>query len=275
MLSSHALLNVGCGNVWHSTWTNIDLRPVDPSIIACDVARGLPFPNERFDAVYHAHTLEHLRFEEAKAFLRECHRVLKWGGVIRVVVPDLEYSVRLYLSCLEDVRGRSEDAVAREHYEWAICNLLDQLVRERSGGTMMPLWSRKDLQDPAFIASTTGGTEFETVRRTALTRLPPPLSSGGVRGTLYALRHLAPTRLRCWYRARSFARSGERHRWMYDAYSLSKLLSEVGFVGIQCCGPQESRIPSFHRYHLDVDAEGRQRAPHSLYIEAVRGSLRT
>lgn len=269
----HTLLNVGCGSVFHCDWTNLDLRSVAPTVIAWDCRCGLPFPDGTFDAVYHAHTLEHLRFGEVMAFLRECHRVLKRGGVARVVVPDLEYSVRLYLSCLEDVRGRTEDAVVREHYEWAICNLLDQLVREQSGGTMLPLWNREDLRDPAFIASTGGGVEFEVTRRAVLTNSSPPPPSGHARSVLRALRRLAPAGLRHWYRARSFMQSGERHHWMYDEYSLSRLLSGAGFVGIQRCGPRESRIPSFHRYHLDVDASGAQRVPHSLYIEAVQEGI--
>ena len=39
--------------------------------------RGIPFPNDSFDAVYHSHFLEHLNKDDAPDFLLECYRVCK------------------------------------------------------------------------------------------------------------------------------------------------------------------------------------------------------
>ncbi len=52
--------------------------------------QGIPFPDRSFDVVYHSHVLEHLSKSEASKFLKECSRVLRPQGVLRVVVPDLE-----------------------------------------------------------------------------------------------------------------------------------------------------------------------------------------
>ena len=84
------MLNVGCGQRFHADWVNVDLVPADSSVRACDISKGLPFDDGQFDAVYHSHVLEHLDPAAGRALLAECLRVLKPGGVVRIVVPDLE-----------------------------------------------------------------------------------------------------------------------------------------------------------------------------------------
>jgi ubiquinone/menaquinone biosynthesis C-methylase UbiE len=44
-----------------------------------------------------AHVLEHLYLEDAQKLLKECKRVLRPGGVIRLVVPDLRSMAASYL----------------------------------------------------------------------------------------------------------------------------------------------------------------------------------
>jgi SAM-dependent methyltransferase len=62
-----------------------------------DVREALPFPASSFEAVYASHLLEHLFLADAQRLLRECFRVLRPGGVIRIVVPDLRPIVQEYL----------------------------------------------------------------------------------------------------------------------------------------------------------------------------------
>jgi predicted SAM-dependent methyltransferase len=69
---------------------------LDPQIIYWDLRKGLPYDNDTFDVVYHSHLLEHLDRKRAPDFLRECRRVLKPGGILRVVVPDLALYIQRY-----------------------------------------------------------------------------------------------------------------------------------------------------------------------------------
>lgn len=62
-----------------------------------DACKPLPHATGAVDVIYTSHMLEHLFREDAEAFLRECHRVLRPGGVLRLVVPDLALSVKEYL----------------------------------------------------------------------------------------------------------------------------------------------------------------------------------
>jgi predicted SAM-dependent methyltransferase len=66
-----------------------------------NVRRRLPFGPGGFTAVYASHLLEHLYLDEAKTLLRDCHRVLMPGGVIRLVVPDLKTLVMEYLAAID------------------------------------------------------------------------------------------------------------------------------------------------------------------------------
>ncbi len=57
---------------------------------------GLPFRQQTVDYVFSSHFLEHLDKECAQGFLKECLRILKPSGVVRIAVPDLEYAWELY-----------------------------------------------------------------------------------------------------------------------------------------------------------------------------------
>ncbi len=62
-----------------------------------DLNYGLPFPDGVADFIYSSHFFEHFTQKGGVAFLKECKRVLKPGGMIRICVPDLEKFVQLYL----------------------------------------------------------------------------------------------------------------------------------------------------------------------------------
>jgi SAM-dependent methyltransferase len=113
-------LHLGCGTCTPPGWVNVDgalgarlagvpglgracralglFRLEWPAGIAIhDLRRPFPWPDGSAEAVYSAHTLEHLSREEGRRFVRECHRVLRPGGVLRLVVPDLRACVDRYL----------------------------------------------------------------------------------------------------------------------------------------------------------------------------------
>src|SRR5205814_992975 len=65
-----------------------------------------PLPDASFDFVFSEHMLEHLSYEEGLACLRECRRVLRPGGRIRIATPSLERLARLYDAEQTDVQRR-------------------------------------------------------------------------------------------------------------------------------------------------------------------------
>lgn len=270
------MLNIGCGHRYHRDWTNIDLSPATPDVIGYNILKGLPFETGSFDVVYHSHILEHLSRVDGQTLMQECYRVLKPGGVIRVVVPDLAYSCRLYLQCLDEVRNDPQSTMAREHYEWAVLNLIDQMARSKPGGAMADFLNQSTLEDKNFIINAGGGSEIRHMldrqmtapKRSSLLGKARRLTPGKLIGRIQS--SLTNFMASDTQREMRFRRSGEIHKWMYDEFSLSELMRQIGWQNIQSFSAQNSQISGWSEFHLDVDNKGRVHKPESLFIEATK-----
>lgn len=95
-MTSPLYLNVGCGKVKLPGFINIDLEPGGD--IQCDVTQGLPYADATVDGIYSEHFIEHLSQRDILRFLRECRRVLKPGGRIRIATSDLEDLISHYVT---------------------------------------------------------------------------------------------------------------------------------------------------------------------------------
>lgn len=105
-----------------------------PNILAHNLAKGVPFVADSVDAVFHSNVLEHLDREVAKRFLAEVHRVLKPGGVHRIVVPDFEAACASYLA---HVARCDADPSQVDRHEDYIVAILEQSVRREAAGTSL------------------------------------------------------------------------------------------------------------------------------------------
>jgi predicted SAM-dependent methyltransferase len=261
-------LNLGCGQRFHSDWLNLDLHPVDKSVQLWDLQNDLPFPDGSFDVVYHSHVLEHFSKADGLRLLERCCRVLRPNGVIRIAVPDLEAIARLYLEALG--KSLDGDPIWRQRYEWILLEMYDQTAREAPGGEMLVYLRRDPIPEREFVASRLG-SEFR--RMSAESSLSSTQPSKGRIGSFLsrALARLALGKkgIRA-HDAGIFRLSGEVHRWMYDRYSLAKLLESAGFCNTEAVGPAESRIPNWNDFCLDIEPDGSVYKPDSLYMEASR-----
>jgi SAM-dependent methyltransferase len=97
---------------------------LEPTTICWDLRRGIPFGDATFDAAYHSHVLEHIDREDAPGFLRECFRVVKPGGLIRIVLPDFELLARIYI----DVVDRLPGGATMADHTFAVEQMIDQMV---------------------------------------------------------------------------------------------------------------------------------------------------
>ena len=250
-----AKVNLGCGSHIHPDWVNVDMVARSPGVITHNLRERLPFEDASFGVVYHSHVLEHFKRAHATVFMRECFRVLAPGGVIRVAVPNLEVIARLYLQYLE--QASTGDIQADQRYEWMTHELLDQLVRDEGGGDMLKFWKLNPMPAEDFVVERMGSE----VRNVIATLRQQPRSEGHTDGPQPEPDGAAVGAFRC---------SGEVHKWMYDRWSLEKMLRETGFTEPRVCAANESRIPNFNRYLLDLEADGSTRKPDSLFMEAVR-----
>ena len=150
-------LNLGCGRNVLAGWVNIDNSPSvllsrwpllkrllfrvgliekttcgskwPNDIVWRDVTKGLPYPDGTVDKIYSSHMLEHLERERGEFLLRECFRVLKRRGLLRLVVPDLMFHARRYLQ-----RVSESDLVGREPHDEFLWNIYGAYLKKRRHG---------------------------------------------------------------------------------------------------------------------------------------------
>lgn len=67
-----------------------------PKICLVDIRKSLPDKDNSVDYIYCSHVLEHFEKYEACNILKECRRILKKDGCIRLVLPDLKKLTRYY-----------------------------------------------------------------------------------------------------------------------------------------------------------------------------------
>lgn len=114
---------------------------IGENVIVHDLSRGIPAESATIDVVYHSHMLEHLDRNVVPVFLREVVRVLKPGGVHRIVVPDLE---TLCLAYQESIRKWRESPARAAEHDATVAALYEQSVRrEAVGATLQPPMRRK------------------------------------------------------------------------------------------------------------------------------------
>lgn len=63
---------------------------------------------------------------------------------------------------------------------------------------------------------------------------------------------------------------GETHQWMYDEFNLRNIVKKAGYSEFKVCEFNESQIDGWQEFGLEVDGDGREYKPGSLYTEAVK-----
>lgn len=131
---SPLLVNLGSGQHGPESWVNFDRSPTmllrrfpavkrglrrvgvlgerhldewAPHIIRRDLTKPLPFETGSVDGIYSSHFLEHIYLDDARALLRECHRVLRPGAVLRLALPDGEQWARELIEAGDDPSGEA------------------------------------------------------------------------------------------------------------------------------------------------------------------------
>jgi predicted SAM-dependent methyltransferase len=103
--TSPVLLNLGAGprGIDDRHWVNVDGAPDAGVRFLVDLQRPLPFDDGVFDGVFCEHVLEHFSQQDGERLAAEVRRVLRPGGVFRVVVPDAELVLKRYFEAPDDL----------------------------------------------------------------------------------------------------------------------------------------------------------------------------
>lgn len=106
-IETHSIvkLQLGTGANLLNEWFNTDIAP-SSDVFFLDSTKHFPFENATFHYIFSEHHLEHLTYEEGFLTLRECLRVLKPEGKIRIATPSLETLISLYTPTPNDLQLR-------------------------------------------------------------------------------------------------------------------------------------------------------------------------
>jgi predicted SAM-dependent methyltransferase len=104
-------LNIGCGPNPLDGWVNVDLAPHSSDVARMDATGQFPWPNDTFSHVFSEHMIEHVELDGARNMIRECYRVLRPGGRIRIVTPDRDFLTALLKQPLSQLQ--------RDYIHWS------------------------------------------------------------------------------------------------------------------------------------------------------------
>jgi predicted SAM-dependent methyltransferase len=90
-------INLGSGHWKLEDWVNVDIDRESQPDVCANLAGGLPFANGVARLMHTEDFIDQLELPQAAEFLRECHRILIPGGVLRVLTPDMRKLAQLYL----------------------------------------------------------------------------------------------------------------------------------------------------------------------------------
>jgi len=104
-------INLGCGVSFYKGWLNINYWHSIPEsfykdpngvegtyLLNYNLLKGIPVPSDYVDVSYHSHFLEQKSYEDGIRILKEIYRVMRPGGIHRIVMPDLKKWINAYFT---------------------------------------------------------------------------------------------------------------------------------------------------------------------------------
>ncbi len=92
-------VNVGSGGKGLPGWVNIEISRAKDTTLCLDIRRPLPLADGSVTRLICEHVIEHVDFrDDVPKILSDWVRILRPGGVARIVVPDLRTHVEAYVA---------------------------------------------------------------------------------------------------------------------------------------------------------------------------------
>jgi hypothetical protein len=173
-------IQYGAGRSAPPEWVNFDASPTlwlerlwcigrlvkknetrfSPHVRFGDIVKGLPILPNTVDGLYASHVLEHLTLEGCLIALTNSYRLLKPGGIFRLVVPDLRARAELYIASQGKEYGASwflrSCCLGRERQTPGLTNRVALIF-----GHSVHLW----MWDEASMSDALANVGFTRIRR--------------------------------------------------------------------------------------------------------------
>lgn len=161
-------LHLGCGSNYLEGWFNTDLYP-DSKRTHLNATKRFPFPDNSFDFIFSEHMIEHIPYVGGHTMLSECFRVLKPGGTLRIVTPDMTFLLDLYQNRKEGVNKRyidwSCDIFIKDSAPRHPVSVINNFYRD---------WGHQYIYDYDVIHSTFEEIGFNNIQKLALNQSTHP-----------------------------------------------------------------------------------------------------
>lgn len=112
------MLHIGCGNSRIEEFVNIDCRRTLGADVVADAWDLDRIDDNSVEYIYARHTFEHLSRVQASQTLKEWWRVLEFGGLVHLVVPNLEFHAKQLLGMVESPRDDQRAHAMAGFYGW-------------------------------------------------------------------------------------------------------------------------------------------------------------
>jgi SAM-dependent methyltransferase len=249
-VDGRAMLNIACGGRMHPQWNNVDFSPL---------ARLARHPRAA-GILNHARILSRKRYER---LLRTDPAIICWN--IRKGIPfeASTFDVVYHSHFLEHLDKMEAAPFLGECHrvlkESGIIRIVvpDLAILCRAYLTTFELLSRSTSSDADLMTD----HEYNIERLLGqMARTQPVGTSEQARFLRFAERALRG----------DASKAGEVHRWMYDTFTLRRLLTENNFRDARAESPSTGRIEGWAGFCLDTNSDGTVYVPKSIYVEAVK-----
>jgi len=88
---------LGSGKEVKNGWIGLDYSRSGKNVYPVNLLFPLPFIDNSIDEILAEHIFEHFHIDDIRTLSSECYRVMKKGGIIRIVSPDANYIAKLIL----------------------------------------------------------------------------------------------------------------------------------------------------------------------------------
>lgn len=153
-------LHIGAGPNILEGWLNADIKPQSNSVIYLDITKELPFLDRTFDYLYSEHVIEHVSYTEGIYHLKECYRILKPGGRLRIATPDLGFLIGLY--------NMQKTEAQKEYIKWAIERFSPEAAFHHETfviNNFVRCWGHQFIYDSTILELAFKGAGFEKIVR--------------------------------------------------------------------------------------------------------------
>jgi predicted SAM-dependent methyltransferase len=153
-------LQIGAGPTILSGWLSTDINPDHPKAVYLDATKVFPFEDNTFNYIFCEHMIEHVPYNSGLSMLKECRRVLKPGGIMRITTPDLEVLIGLYL--------QNGNPLNERYIEWITDTFLSDISVYKASfviNNAFHAWGHKFLYDGDLLAMTMQKTGFTNIKR--------------------------------------------------------------------------------------------------------------